>query len=136
MGEFSSIEEAREFFKNDRFATDNGMRIDELSENSCICSMELTDGHRNAMGGVMGGVTFTIADFAFAVLQNHLHKFSVAQQVSINFLAPPSGKRLIAKAVCRRNGRSSTIINVDVSDENGKDIAQFIGTGYKIPKQQ
>ena len=136
MGEFSSIEEAREFFKNDRFATDNGMRIDELSENSCICSMELTDGHRNAMGGVMGGVTFTIADFAFAVLQNHLHKFSVAQQVSINFLAPPSGKRLIAKAACRRNGRSSTIINVDVSDENGKDIAQFIGTGYKIPKQQ
>ena len=133
MAEFTSVEEAREFFKGDRFATDNGMQIDELTDDRCICSMELTEKHRNALGGVMGGVTFTLADFAFAVIQNHTHKYSVAQQVSINYLSAPKGNRLIATAKVRKNGRTSTIVNVDVADETGRDVAQFIGTGYKLP---
>ncbi|MBR4760770.1 MAG: PaaI family thioesterase [Lachnospiraceae bacterium] len=133
MAGFASIEEAREFFKGDRFATDNGMQIDELTDEGCTCSMELTDKHRNALGGVMGGVTFTLADFAFAVIQNHVHKYSVAQQVNINYLSAPKGNRLIATAKVRKNGRTSTIVNVDVVDETGRDIAQFIGTGYKLP---
>ena len=98
-------------------------------------SMKLTEHHQNAVGGIMGGVTFTLADFAFAVLQNHMHKPSVAQQVSINFLAPPKGEHLYAEAHLRRNGRTSTIVNVDVTDEEGRDIAQFIGTGYKLPSK-
>ena len=132
MAEFRSTDEAREFFKNDRFAVENGMQIDELGEEYCRVSMKLTEHHQNAVGGIMGGVTFTLADFAFAVLQNHMHKPSVAQQVSINFLAPPKGEHLYAEAHLRRNGRTSTIVNVDVTDEEGRDIAQFIGTGYKL----
>ena len=76
--------ENKEHFKKDRFATLNGMQIDELGEDSCVCSMTLTDDHRNAYGGVMGGVTFTLADFALAVTSNQIHSLSVAQQVSIN----------------------------------------------------
>ena len=133
MAEFKSLEEAREFFKGDLFATENVMQIDELGEDYCKVSMELTSHHRNAMGGIMGGVTFTLGDFAFAVMQNHLHRPSVAQQVSINFLAPPKGNRLIATAHLKRNGRTSTIVNVDVTDGEGREIAQFIGTGYKLP---
>ena len=136
MGTFTSIEEARDFFKGDRFATDNGMQIDALSEDSCICSMELEPKHRNALGGVMGGVTFTLADFAFAVIQNHVHKYSVAQQVNINHLSAPKGNRLIATAKVRKNGRTSTIVNVDVVDDTGRDIAQFTGTGYKLPAEK
>ena len=134
MAEFQSIEEAREFFKGDRFATDNGMQIDELTEEQAVCSMTLTDAHKNAMGGIMGGVTFTLADFAFAVVQNQVYRPSVAQQVSINYLAAPKGKRLIATANLRKNGRTSTIVNVDVTDDTGRDIAQFVGTGCKLPK--
>ena len=132
MTKFESIEEAREFFKNDKFATNTGVRIDELTDDYCQCSLELNDGHRNGLGGVMGGAIFTLADFSFAVLSNHLHFPTVAQQVSVNYLSTVKGEKLIARAVCKKNGRSSSVINVDVCDDTGRDIFQFIGTGFKL----
>lgn len=132
MSTFNSIEEAREFFKGDKFATNLGVSLEKLDEDSCECSLELNDGHKNAVGGVMGGVMFTLADFAFAVLSNNLHSPTVAQQVSVNYLSAPKGNKLIARAVCKKNGRSSSIINVDVSDGTGRDIVQFVGTGFKL----
>ena len=80
----------------------------------------------------MGGAIFTLADFAFAVLVNNLHNPTVAQQVSINFLSIPKGKRLIATAHIKKDGRSTSVVNVDVTDDTGKDIAQFTGTGFKL----
>ena len=132
MSTFNSIEEAREFFKGDKFATNLGVSLEKLDADSCECSLELNDGHKNDVGGVMGGVMFTLADFAFAVLSNNLHSPTVAQQVSVNYLSAPKGNKLIARAVCKKNGRSSSIINVDVSDDTGRDIVQFVGTGFKL----
>ncbi|MCR5026516.1 MAG: PaaI family thioesterase [Methanobrevibacter sp.] len=132
MSTFNSIEEAREFFKGDKFATNLGIQLDELTDDYCICSLEINETHRNAVGGVMGGVMFTLADFSFAVLSNQLHKPTVAQQVSVNYLSAPKGEKLIAKAICKKNGRSSSIINVDVIDDTGRDVVQFIGTGFKL----
>ncbi len=132
MGTFSGLEEAREYFKGDRFATINGMVIDEMDEDHSVCSMILNDDHKNANGGTMGGVIYTLADFAFAVLANNLHKPTVAQQVSMNFLSAPKDKRLTAEARCRKDGRTSTIIIVDVKDGSGRDVAVFTGTGFKL----
>lgn len=132
MSTFNSIEEAREFFKGDKFATNLGVYLEKLDDEGCECSLELNDGHKNAVGGVMGGVMFTLADFAFAVLSNNLHSPTVAQQISVNYLSAPKGNKLIARAVCKKNGRSSSIINVDVVDDTGRDIVQFVGTGFKL----
>jgi len=132
MSTFNNIEEAREYFKGDIFATENGMVIDELTDSTCRCSMTVNEHHKNANGGVMGGVIFTLGDFTFAALSNQLHRPTVAQQVSINYLGVPKGEKLIADAVVRKTGRSSTIINVDIKDDTGRDVAQFIGTGFKI----
>ncbi len=132
MGTFNSLEEAREYFKGDRFATDSGMMIEELSEGGSVCSMIIDERHKNANGGIMGGVIFTLGDFAFAVASNNVHKPTVAQQVSVNFLSAAKGGKLIAKAVCKKDGRSSCVYNVDISDDSGRQIAQFIGTGFKL----
>lgn len=74
------IDEIRKFFKADRFATENGAVIDEVGEDFAVCSLEIKDGHKNAAGGVMGGVPFMLADFAFAVAANH----EVVRTVSLN----------------------------------------------------
>lgn len=132
MSTFNSLEEAREYFKGDIFATDNGMQIEELNDKECVCSMTLTDKHKNANGGIMGGVIFTLGDFTFAVLSNNIHRPTVAQQVSINYLGAPKGEKMYSRAVCKKTGRSSTIINVDITDDTGRDIAQFVGTGFKL----
>ncbi|MBP5354742.1 MAG: PaaI family thioesterase [Lachnospiraceae bacterium] len=132
MGTFATTEEAREYFKGDRFATENGMELRELGDEYAVCDMTLTERHKNANGGIMGGVMFTLADFAFAVCANQIHRPTVAQQVSFNYLGAPKGTKLAAKAVCRKTGRSTTVINVDVTDDTGRDIAQFVGTGFKL----
>lgn len=132
MSTFKSVEEAREHFKQDKFATVMGARIDELEDEYAVCSLELNDNHKNAYGGVMGGVIFTLSDFAFAVLSNHIHSLTVAQNVNITYLSAVKGDKLIAKAHCRKSGRTTSIIIVDVSDDVGRDIAQFVGTGFKL----
>lgn len=134
MGTFKNVDEAREFFKNDRFATDNGMRIDELSEDGCVCSMELTEAHHNAYGGLMGGVIFTLGDFAFAVSSNNAHQPTVALNVNVNFTAQPKGKRLIARSKCVKSGRTTCVYEIAISDETGRAVALFVGTGYKLDK--
>ena len=129
---FASIDEARKYFAKDRFATDNGITLDELDVGHSLCSLTISDGCRNAYGGVMGGAIFTLADFAFAALTNDFDRRVVAQQVSINYLAAPKGSRLFAKAVYRKDGRASCVVNVDVTDDTGRDVAQFVGTGFKL----
>ncbi len=106
--------------------------MDELTEDEAVCSLELKDEHKNAYGGVMGGVIFTLSDFAFAVLSNQIHQLTVAQQVSINYLSAPKGDKLFARAECRKSGRTSSIIIVNVEDDTGRDVAQFVGTGFKL----
>lgn len=132
MVNFETLESAREFFYKDKFAVNTGITLDSLSEDEATCSLAINDDHKNAYGGVMGGVIFTLADFAFAVLSNQIHQLTVAQQVSINYLSAPKGDKLIANATCRKNGRTSSIIIVNVSDDLGRDVAQFVGTGFKL----
>lgn len=134
MANFNSLKEAREFFYKDKFAVNTGVTLDKLTEDKAICSLMIDDEHKNAYGGVMGGVIFTLADFAFAVLSNQIHQLTVAQQVSINYLSAPKGDKLIAEATCRKNGRTSSIVIVNISDDVGCDVAQFVGTGFKLQK--
>ena len=132
MKMFSSMEDAREYFSKDRFVTENGIVLDELDGEHAVTSLRLEARHRNAFGGVMGGAIFTLADFAFAALTNGRGKVTVAQQVSINYLSAAKGTKLTATARYRKDGRSSCVVNVDVVDDTGREIAQFVGTGFKL----
>ena len=132
MSTFVNVEEAREFFKNDRFAAANGVVIDSLDDEKCICSMVINDNHRNALGGVMGGAIFTLADFAFAVASNNDHRPTVAMDINIHYLSPPKGEKMFAQTKCVKSGRTTSIFEIMVTDDTGRDVALFIGTGYKL----
>ena len=132
MRGFNSIDEARAYFSQDRFATENGITLDELSEDTSVCSLVLKPKHLNAYGGVMGGAIFTLADFAFATLTNDRENITVAQQTSINFLSPSKGDTLKAVAKYKKDGRSSSVVTVEVTDNTGRDIAMLTCTGFKM----
>ena len=132
MATFHSTEEAREYFKKDVYAYNAGMVLEELGEDYALCSVEIHAGLYNANGGVQGGAIFTLADLAFAALVNHIHMPSVAQQVSVNFLSAPKGKKLFARAELKKNGRTSSVVNVYVTDDTGRDVAQYTGIGFKL----
>ncbi len=131
-----SLERVRKIFEKDRFATENGMVIEEIGDGYAKCSLRLTDSHRNAMGAVMGGVSFTLADFAFAVAANWREIGMVSLNSNIAFLGTAKGERLIAEAVCVKAGRSTGYYRVDVHDEWGNPVAAVTSTGFRKGRQE
>ena len=100
----------RERFSQDRFATVNGAVIDAVAEGYAKCSMELQDAHRNALGAVMGGAIFTLADFAFAVASNWNKNPQVSLNASISFLGRAKGSKLIAEARKIKEGEKDLLL--------------------------
>lgn len=127
-----TLEEVREFFKGDRYATMSNAVIDDFGDKYAKCSMELDDRHRNAVGGIMGGVYFTLADFAMAVATNHEQSGTVSLDAHISFVSACKGDKLIAEARCQRDGRKTCFYEVQICDETGKLIAVVNFTGYKV----
>ena len=125
-----TLEEIKEIFKNDRFATENGASIEVVEDGYAICSLEITPHHLNAAGAIMGGVPFTLADFAFAVAANAEGLGTVSLSSTINFLNAAKGKKLIAEAKCEKNGRTTCLYSIKVFDELGTSVANVSITGF------
>ena len=119
-------------FANDRFATQAaGCRVVEGGRGRAVCEMELADIHRNAMGNVMGGAIFTLADFALAVCCNVGEAPTVSVDSSVSFFRATKGAKLTAVATCDKPGRHLGFYTVAVTDDLGKDIARMTATCYR-----
>ena len=132
MDDQKTLAQVRKIFEGDRFATENGAVIDEIGSRSATCSLVITDSHRNAMGAVMGGAYFMLADFAFAVAANWEKMGCVSLRSDISFLGAAKGSKLIARAVCVKDGKTTACYRVDVTDEFGNLAATVTTTGYHV----
>ena len=97
---------------------------------SLKCSLKINDNHKNAVGAVMGGVPFMLADFAFAVAANHQEPKSVSLNSTITFLGVAKGEKLIAEANCIKNGRSTCYYSITVCDDLNNLVAEVNITGF------
>ena len=127
----SEIEKVREIFKNDRFATEMGAQIYEIGDHSAKVSLIINEHHKNAMGGVMGGVYFTLADFAFAVASNWQNPGVVGVNVDASFIGVPKSEKIFARATLVKDGRTICTYKVDVTDENGDPVAVMQCMGFR-----
>ncbi len=130
----SALEEIRNRFKKDHFATDAaGIVIDSAEPGKAVCSLHLEPRHMNANNVPMGGAIFTLADFTCAVAANgYSEKMTVSQNASITFLAPARGERLIAEASCLRSGRTTALLTADIRDELDTYVAHATVNAYVI----
>lgn len=127
-----TLEEIEAVFANDRFATEAaGCRVVSGEHGRAVCSMELADVHRNAMGNVMGGAIFTLADFALAICCNIGEEPTVSVDSSISFFRSTQGAALTATSVCDKPGRHLGFYTVTVEDDLGKQIAKMTATCYR-----
>ena len=128
-----TLDEARSFFKNDRYAYLTGITIDEIGDNYSKCSIKIDDRHMNARGFLMGGVAYTLADFSFAVATNEPEgKQTVTVTSSVCHMAVPKGKVLTAECTCKKEGRSICFYRVDITDDTGAHIAEINITGKHV----
>ena len=130
----SLLEQTKEYFKNDLFATEaTGIVIEAVEEGYAKCSLILRDHHKNAAGQVMGGVTFTLADFTFAVAANAGRSSHTVTAVSnISFLSPAKGKILYGESRRIKDGKRNCFYEILVTDELGTQIALVNTNGVHL----
>jgi acyl-CoA thioesterase len=127
-----SLDEVREFFAHDRFATEAcGCTVLEASHGHAVCAFDIEPVHRNAQGNIMGGAIFTLADFALAVACNMGENPTVAVSNTIEFFSVAKGSRLIATADADKSGRSMGFYTVDVADDLGTKVARMTATCFR-----
>lgn len=127
-----TLEEVKKFFENDRYAMENGAVIEEVDDGYAKCVMELKEHHKNAMGAVMGGAIFTLADFTFAVASNWNKGPHVSLTSQITYLGKAKGNKLIAEAKLVREGRTTCYYLVEVTDELGNQVAHVTSSGFAV----
>lgn len=130
LPENPTLEEVSEFFSGDKFATEAaGCRVVEARRGHAICEMELReDVHYNAMGGVMGGAIFTLADFALAIACNLGEEPTVSVSNTIEFMSAAKGSKLIATCDVDKSGRRLGFYTVDIADDTGRNVARMCAT--------
>lgn len=113
-----------------------GMEIKEMGEGRAVLTMTVAAEHCNGHGICHGGVTFSLADSAFAFACNSRNQSTVAQHNAISYLAPGRvGDVLTAEArEVSLTGRSG-LYDVTVRRQDGTVIAEFRGASRAIRGQ-
>ena len=117
---------------DDRASRALGMTLDAVGPGSATLSMTLRDDMVNGHAIGHGGLTFTLADSAFAFACNSYNRVTVAAGAEIRFRRPTRlGDMLVATATEReRDGRDGVYdVVVTVGDEV---VAVFVGRSKEI----
>lgn len=112
-----------------------GMRIVEVGPGRAALEMPVREDMVNGHAIGHGGLTFALADSAFAFACNSYNRSTVAAGAEIRFLAPTRlGDVLTAEAVERdREGRDGTYdVTVRTDDPDRPVVATFVGHSREI----
>ncbi|MGZ4495655.1 MAG: hydroxyphenylacetyl-CoA thioesterase PaaI [Nocardioides sp.] len=111
-----------------------GMSIRGVGPGRAVLEMTVREDMVNGHGIGHGGLTFTLADSAFAFACNSYNRSTVAQACEVRFTAPTRlGDVLVAEAVERdREGRDGTYEVTVRRDPDGQVVAEFTGHSKEI----
>lgn len=124
---------AHAMWQNDKAAKWFGMQLVGVDEDVATISLEVQTHHANGHGICHGGVTFALADTAFAFACNSRNQATVAQHNSISYIGPVAvGDTLTATATqVSLTGRSG-VTDVIVTNQSGDTVALFRGASRAI----
>lgn len=117
-------------FVNDRFVELAGIKIESADGERAVVSAEIGSEHLNASGNVQGGMLFTLADFAFAVLSNYLHPVTVTQCGHISYIRPGKTSRVTAEAREKVRAGHNTVCYVTIRDDRDEIICECEFNGF------
>lgn len=126
---------AAAMYTRDRAAQRLGIVVDEVRVGYARLAMTIDEWMLNGHDIAHGGMTFTLADTAFAYACNARNEPNVALQASISFTAAARlGERLVAVAEERSGGRGRTgVYDVTVTrEDDGELLAMFRGVCYRV----
>lgn len=128
-----TLQEAKNFFYNDVYAMQTtGIELLDIGECYSKVTLKLSSKHNNAVGKVMGGVFFTLADFAFAVATNSSEKWTVTTNSQINYLSQVKGDALFAECKKIKEGKNLCTYEILIKDNLDNDVALVITNGMHL----
>ena len=107
------------------------MRVTDPDDGSSIVVMPINPGHLQGAGKVQGGIVVALADYAMYRAITPLLKPGEATttiEIKVNFLAPAEKGELTATAKIISAGRQVMVGEMEVKDQDGRLIAQGLGT--------
>ena len=130
----TNLEKAKEFFAADCYATEvTGIEIVAVGEHYAKCQLNVDGRHKNAVGHVMGGVIFTMADFVFAVATNFdAPSPTVTVTSNISYLASPRGNTLYGESKLLKDGRRNCFYEITITDDLGTTVAIVTTNGAHL----
>jgi uncharacterized protein (TIGR00369 family) len=90
--------------------------------------LEAEERHLNTYGRVHGGAIATLCDVAMGAAVATGDNRPVTIEMKVTYLEPVPPGRVVATAKVRRRGSRITIVETDVTDEAGGDVAHAIAT--------
>ena len=129
------LQKIREYFAKDTFARHNGMTILEVGEGYALVECLINRNHYNAKGSVQGGLIFTLADFAFAVVSNINDYVTMSQNITITYIRPVFEGKIKAEAKIVSQGKSMVLVEVEVRNSEDKLVAKMHANGFKIKEE-
>jgi acyl-CoA thioesterase len=110
-----------------------GMVLEDARPGWARVSLTITETMVNGHAIAHGGVTFTLADSAFAFACNSRNEPNVALQASISFIsAVRLGDRLVAEAQEQSSKGRTGVYDVRVTRDDDELVAVFRGVCYRI----
>lgn len=129
------IEVVKHMLHQDRFSQWLGIEVLEIKEGFSKIKMTVREEMVNGFGIVHGGITFSLADSAFAFACNNRNQLSVALDTSINFIKPVHvGDELTAVASEVHNGKSTGLYHIEIFNQKNHMVAQFKGLCFRTDK--
>ena len=110
----------------------NGIEVEELDVDHCICSMELRPEQTNPTGYAHGGVLFTIADVTASALARADGRNYSTLDSDVHFLRNVKKGRIIGEASIIRRGKTSVVVDTVIRAEDGKELVRVTVTMFCI----
>jgi len=124
-------EDLKRYFLKDKFAAYVGIELISVGEGRARARLEVKPHHLNGVGIVHGGVTYTLADLAFAAAVNSRGHVAVAINNTISYIKTPKGTNIFAEASEVTSNKRLATYSVNVLDEEGEIVCVFQGLAYK-----
>jgi acyl-CoA thioesterase len=123
-------------FDNDPFSQWMGMELVSVGPGTCTLRMAVRDQMLNGFGVAHGGITFSLADSAFAFACNSHGRHAVSIHCTIEHVAPVrAGDVLTATATEENLGNNLSNYAIRITRADGTAVAFFRGVSYRKQRE-
>lgn len=119
-------------YDNDPFSKWLGIELVEIDKGTCTLRLTVRAEMLNGFSIMHGGISYSIADSAFAFASNSYGKKAVSTSVIMQYpKATKEGDILTAVAKTVALSTKTAILDVEVSNQDGELVGLFRGTAYR-----